>query len=205
MLRPTQQPSNKYRAAPSLLHKQNTITILRPVIHDLLHLQPRRAQLLDHNLLRDPVPAPVARNSFHRIQPRPRRKINNRQPPSDLQRPHQVRIKLRRLRQVVVHTPQENRVAAPRRQIRIRLFALHPPPPTPTHTPLLPTAPPPPPPPSPPPNLHPPPPPPNPPPPLPPLPPHHPPHPPTPPPAFPPPPPPTPTPRRNHRGQRHRA
>src|SRR6267154_541847 len=51
-------------------------------------------------------------------------KRNNRQPPSRLQRPHQAGIKLRRLRQVMVNVPQENRVATSRRQIRIRLFAL---------------------------------------------------------------------------------
>src|SRR5713226_10454754 len=83
----TFQPSD-VSTFPSPLHEQNAITILRPVIHYFFHLQSRRAQLLDHNLLRNAVSAPVARNSFHRIQPRPRRKINNRQPPSALQRPH---------------------------------------------------------------------------------------------------------------------
>src|SRR2546427_7680153 len=112
-------------SSPSLLHKQNAITILRPIIHYLFHLQPRRAQLLNHNLLRNPVPTPVARNSFHRVQPRARREINNRQPPSRLQRPHQAGVKLHRLGQVMVHVPQENRVTATRRQIRIRLLALH--------------------------------------------------------------------------------
>src|SRR5258708_23773884 len=95
--------------APSLLHKQNAIIILRPVIHDLLHLQSRRAQLLDHNLLRNPVSAPVARNSFYRIQPRARRKINNPQPPSRLQPPHQAGINPPRLLHGLVHAPQDNR------------------------------------------------------------------------------------------------
>src|SRR5260370_12455481 len=110
---------------PLLLYEQNAITIFRPVIHYFFHVQTRGAQLLDHNLLRDAVAAPVARNSFHRVQPRPRREIDNRQPPSAFQRPHQAAIKFHRLRQVMVHAPQKNRVATRRRQIRIRLLALH--------------------------------------------------------------------------------
>src|SRR5260370_2986018 len=110
---------------PLLLYEQNAITIFRPVIHYFFHVQTRGAQLLDHNLLRDAVAAPVARNSFHRVQPRPRREIDNRQPPSAFQRPHQAAIKFHRLRQVIVHAPQKNHPAARRRQIRIRLLALH--------------------------------------------------------------------------------
>src|SRR5438552_11526903 len=112
-------------ARHSPLHKQNAIIALRPVIHDFFHLQTRRAQLLDHHLLRDAMPSAVARNSFNGVQPRTRWKIDNRQPPSRLQRPRQVRVKLRRLGQVMVYAPQKNRVAARRRQIRVRLFALH--------------------------------------------------------------------------------
>src|SRR5207245_2701862 len=63
--------AGSFGLSASPLHKQNTIIILRPVIHDFLHLQTRRAQLLNHNLLCDTVPAPVARHSFHRIPPRP--------------------------------------------------------------------------------------------------------------------------------------
>src|SRR5260370_4592297 len=111
---------------PLLLYEQNAITIFRPVIHYFFHVQTRGAQLLDHNLLRDAVAAPVARNSFHRVQPRPRREIDNRQPPSAFQRPHQAAIKFHQLSQVMVHAPQKNRVAALRGQIRIRLLALHP-------------------------------------------------------------------------------
>src|ERR1700687_1253428 len=109
----------------SPLHKQNAITILRPILHDFFHLHTRRAQLLNHDLLRNPMPAPVARDSLHRFQPRPRREINNRQPPSRLQRPRDARIELHRLGYVMVRVPQKNRVATPRRQIRLRLFALH--------------------------------------------------------------------------------
>src|SRR5882672_11778947 len=82
---------------PSPLPKQNAVTILRPVSHYFFHLQPCGAQLLDRNLLRDAVSAPVARNSFHRFQPRPRREIDNRQPPSALQGPRQAGVELRRL------------------------------------------------------------------------------------------------------------
>src|SRR6267378_4081784 len=76
------------RPAPfglSPLREQNAVTILRPVVHNFFDLQPCGAQFLYHNLLLDAVPAPVARNSFHRFQPRARRKVNNRQPPSGLQ------------------------------------------------------------------------------------------------------------------------
>src|ERR1700674_1453210 len=89
----------------SPLHEQTAVTILRPVIHYFFNLQPRGTQLLDHNLLRDAVPSPVARNSFHRFQPRAWWEIDNRQPPSGLQGPHQVRIELHRLGQVMVHAP----------------------------------------------------------------------------------------------------
>src|SRR5260370_21890507 len=111
--------------SPSLLHKRNAVTILRPVIHYFFNLQARGAQLFDHHLLRNAMSASVARNSFQRSEPRARREIDNRQPPSRLQRPYQVGIELHRLGQVMVHAPQKNRVAPPRRQIRIRLFALH--------------------------------------------------------------------------------
>src|SRR5260370_10382554 len=82
---------------PLLLYEQNAITIFRPVIHYFFHVQTRGAQLLDHNLLRHPVAAPVARNSFHRGQPRPRRETATRQSPSALQRPHQAALKVHRL------------------------------------------------------------------------------------------------------------
>src|SRR5260370_5315038 len=110
---------------PLLLYEQNAITIFRPVIHYFFHVQTRGAQLLDSNILRGAVAAPVARNSFHRVQPRPPPHIESRPPPSDFQRPQQAAIKFHRLRQVMVHAPQKNRVAARRRQIRIRLLALH--------------------------------------------------------------------------------
>src|SRR5260370_25803578 len=78
--------------SPSLLHKQYAVTTFGPVIHYFFHLQPRAAQLLDHDLLRNAMSAPVARNSFQRSEPRARREINNRQPPSGLQRAHQAAI-----------------------------------------------------------------------------------------------------------------
>src|SRR6266480_3831753 len=110
---------------PSPLYEQNAVTILRPVIHYFFDLQPRGTQLLDRNFLWDAVPAPVARNSFHRFQPRARREIDDRQPPSGPQGPHQAGVELRRLCQVMVHASQENRLAASCREMPVRLLGLN--------------------------------------------------------------------------------
>ena len=62
---------------PSLGPEQNEIVIIRPVGHRACHAKASGCEFLDHNILRDPMPAAVCGDSFDGLETRARRKLDD--------------------------------------------------------------------------------------------------------------------------------
>ena len=129
---PMREPRQEYsehcsgavKAAVSLLFfEQEQVIAFRPGIQGCFDAKSRRSQLLDDDVLGDPVAATVRRHALNWIQTGARRKFNNRKTTAGLQGANQSGVEFCRFGQVVVDATQENVVAAFRRKIRIGVFA----------------------------------------------------------------------------------